>query len=470
MILALAFIVVTVAVVALMVAPLTRSTRALPGRGQFDRAVYRDQLKELERDLARGLISADEAATARIEIERRLLAADSADEAEERATPSPTASPRLAIALAIAVPAAAALLYLYQGSPTLPDEPFADRGRERMLAVRREAQDLARTETALEAKVKANPDSDANWLLLAHTEASLGHWQKSADAYREAMRLTKGRPDVTADYGEMLVMAADGIVTPRAHEAFLAALGRDPKNVVARYYLALADKQEGKPQAAIEAWRKLAEDEPEISPLRAELNGRMADAAREAGLPAPEPVKVAAPSTAEAGAPANGPGPSAGDMTAAAQMSPADRQKMIRGMVERLAAELEQKPDDLNGWLRLGRAYDVLGEHDKAADAYEHAAKLKPDDPGILLGEALALMPDHRPETPIPDRSVALLQRVVALEPNTPAALWYLGLAAAQQRHFDKATGYWQRLLAALPPESDQRPAVAAALDAIKGK
>lgn len=462
MVLAIVLVIVTVAVVALLVAPLTRSTRAVPERGQFDRAVYRDQLKELERDLARGLIDAGEAATARLEIERRLLAAEAADEAGERSMPRPAASPVLAIALAIAVPAAAALLYLYQGSPTLPDEPFAARSRERALAAQGNSQDLVRTEAALQAKVKANPDSDADWLLLAQTEAALGHWQSSADAYRTAMRLTKGRPDVTADYGEMLVMAAEGIVTPHAHEAFLAALGRDPKNVVARYYLALAEKQEGRPQAAIEDWRKLAEDQPEASPLRNELNQRMADAAREAGLPAPEPVKTAAPA-------ASGAGPSAQDM-AAAQMSPEDRQKMIRGMVDRLAAELEQRPDDLNGWLRLARAYGVLGEHDKAADAYEHAAKLKPDDPGILLGEAQALMPDHRPQTPVPERAVALLKRVVAIEPNAPAALWYLGLAAAQQRHFDEATTYWQRLLAALPPDSEERPAVAAAIDALKGK
>jgi cytochrome c-type biogenesis protein CcmH len=112
----------------------------------------------------------------------------------------------------------------------------------------------------------------------------------------------------------------------------------------------------------------------------------------------------------------------------------------------------------------------VLGEHDKAVDAFEHAAKLKPDDPAILLGEAEALMPDHRPETPIPAPAVALFKRVETLDPSQPAALWYLGLASAQQRQFDDAGRYWKRLLVVLPPDSDQRQAVTAAIDALESK
>jgi cytochrome c-type biogenesis protein CcmH len=143
---------------------------------------------------------------------------------------------------------------------------------------------------------------------------------------------------------------------------------------------------------------------------------------------------------------------------------------MIRNMVEGLAAKLAQNPDDLEGWKRLGRAYGVLGERDEAVDAYEHAARLKPDDPAILVAEAEALMPDRSPQTPVPENVIGLLRRVEAMDPKQPAALWYLGLAAAQQRRFSEARDYWQRLLAAMPPESDAHQAVAAALAALKDK
>jgi cytochrome c-type biogenesis protein CcmH len=442
MLFAVALAVLTVAVVATVILPLMKGASAAPERAHFDRAVYRDQLRELERDIARGLVDASEAATARLEIERRLLAS----EGQPEAPPQSGGSPVLAIGLALVVPAAAALLYLALGSPGIPDEPYAERGIRALAALAEEA--------------KAHPDSDAAWSRLARAEAAAGHWQKSAEAYREAMRLTRGRPDVATSYGEMLVMAADGTVTPRAQEAFAAALARDPKNPAARFYLALADAQEGKPKAAIDAWQRLAGNQPADSPLRAEIRQRIADAANAAGLPVPE---LAAPAAAAAG-------PSAEDMARAAQMTPEERGKMIRGMVEGLAARLKASPDDVDGWTRLARAYGVLGERDKAADAYEQAARLRPEDPQLLLAEANMLMTDHAPQASIPERVVALLQRVETLDPDQPAALWYLGLAAAQQRRFAEASGYWQRLLPLLAEDSDQHKAVSAAIDALRDK
>ena len=457
MLLALALTALTALIVAFVVLPLMHSARPAPERGQFDRAVYRDQLKELERDEARGLIAPREAASARLEIERRLLAAD--DARSGAAAPSGAASPWLAVTLALLLPGAAVLLYLALGTPSAPDQPYAARSGERALAAGGGHGDMAKTAAALEAKLKQAPDNEGDWLLLARTEAALGHWQKSADAYGEAMRLTKGRPDVAASYGEMLVAAAEGIVTPRARAALSTALAGDPGNAVARYYLALGDAQEGKAQEAIAAWQKLAAEESADSPARAELKERIAETARAAGLPAPE---LATPQARA--------GPSPEQMAAAANMPPEERQKMIRGMVDALAAKLEGAPDDVEGWLKLGRAYGVLGERDKAVDAYERAARLRPEDAQIPLAEAEILLPDRRPDTPVPEKAVELLQRVDTLDPRQPAPLWYLGLAAAQKRDFAAAQGYWQRLLALLPPDTDQHRAVAAALEALRGK
>jgi cytochrome c-type biogenesis protein CcmH len=454
MLLAIALAAITLVVVATVVLPLMRSTRPAPERAQFDRAVYRDQLRELERDVARGLIAADEAATARLEIERRLLAAGGASEPPAARA---AGSPVLAVVLAILLPLAAVLGYLALGSPGVPDQPYAARGPARARAAANGHEDLEKTAAALAARLKTRSANAADWLLLARTEAALGHWQKSTDAYRQAMRLTHDRPDIATAYGEELVMAADGVVTPAAHDVLAAALARDPGNVEARYYLALAQAQAGNAAAAIAAWQKLAAEQPADSPLRRELETRIDEAAESAGLAKP---KLAPPAA----------GPSAAELAEAAKIAPAQRQQMIRGMVAKLAAELEAKPDDVEGWLRLGRAYGVLGEHDQAADAYQHALRLKPQDPEILIAVAAALMPDRRPETPVPERAVALLRRADALDPKQPAALWYLGLAAAQHRDFAGASGYWQRLLPLLPPSGEQHDAVAAAIAALKGK
>lgn len=454
MLLALALAGLTVAVVATVVWPLMKSARPAPERGRFDRAVYRDQLQELERDVTRGLIAGDEAAAARLEIERRLLAtAAQAEPAPARGAGSPV----LAVALALAVPAAAAVLYFALGAPGVPDQPFAQRGSERASAAAGGAGELHKAAAALQQRLKANPDNVADWLLLGQTEASLAHWQGSAAAFGEAMRLTKDRPDIAVAYGEALLMEAEGIVTPRARAALAKALAGDPANKAARYYLALGEAQAGDAAAAIAAWQKLAAEEPADSPLRPELKARIADTALSAKLPVPQ---LAAPAA----------GPSAEQVANAGAMTPEQREQMIHGMVDQLAAKLAAAPDDLEGWMKLGRAYGVLGERDKAVDAYAHAERLKPDDTRILLAEAELLLPGGAPETPLPEQLIGLLQRVDALDPRQPAALWYLGLAAAQRRDFAAARGYWQRLLEVLPADSDRRGPIAAALEALKDK
>lgn len=462
MLLGVVLALMTIIVLGLVIAPLVRDARPAPERARFDRAVYRDQLREVERDLARGLIAPGEGKSARLEIERRLLATDLPGEAAPSAVKG---SPLLAVVLAVVVAAGAWGVYLRYGAPDVPDQPYAARGAERALAAADGTGgqvDLEKTAADLEAKLKAKPDDAETWLLFARTEAALSHWQKGAEAFRRAMALSGNRPDITAAYGEMLVVAADGIVTPGARDAFNAALARDAQNPVARYYLGLGKAQQGDAPGALADWQKLAAEQPSQSPLRRELQKKMADVAAAAGLPASAPV--AAPSQA---APA---GPDETAMAAAAQMDPAQRQAMIRGMVEKLAAEVQSRPDDLQGWLRLGRSYGVLGETDKAADAYEHAARLKPDDPAIPLAEAELLIGSRPLEEPFTAQALDALHRAAALQPDAPAVLWYGGLAAAKQRDFAAAAEDWRKLLAALPPESNEHKMVAAALDSIKGK
>ena len=453
----LAFAVLASLVVALVIWPLVAARSRAPTRAAYDRAVYRDQLKEVGRDSERGSLTPAEAASARLEIERRLLASTDDDNRRPRPTvQSKSAARALTVLLAVLVPLAAIAVYLVHGAPRIPDQPYEARSAERALTDARGALDLDKTAAALQARLKAEPDSAEGWLLLARTQAARGHWHESADAYREALGLTKQRPDVAAAYAEMLVMAADGIVTPATREALNAVLARDPNNPSARYYLALAEAQAGNVQGALDAWRALLAEAPADAPWAQMVRQRIADTAKAAGVSAP-----ATPSAQAA------PGPSADDVAAAAQLTPEQRSEMVRGMVERLAKRLKETPDDLQGWLRLGRAYEVLKEPEKAADAYAEAAKLKPEDPAILAHEVDAMMVDRGPTDPIPETALAVLKQLQAIDANEPRALWYLGLAAAQAHEVDEAKAYWQKLLKVLPADSDERKMVSDALAAL---
>jgi cytochrome c-type biogenesis protein CcmH len=137
---------------------------------------------------------------------------------------------------------------------------------------------------------------------------------------------------------------------------------------------------------------------------------------------------------------------------------------MIDRMVARLAARLETTPDDLDGWMQLGRAYAVLGEGEKAADAYDRAAALKPADLGIPLQAVATLLDRLKPEDPLPARAIALLRKVEAADPDRPEVLWYLGVAAARDSKPDVARKSWTRLLALLPASDDDAKMVRDAL------
>ena len=453
----LAFAVLAAMVVGLVIWPLAATRGRVLTRAAYDRAVYRDQLEEIARDIDRGVLTPAEAASARLEIERRLLASAEAPSLGTRPAPkSATATLALTVVLAVLVPLSAVAIYLVHGAPRILDQPYAARTAERALSRANGELDLDKTVAALQERLKTDPSSAEGWLLLAHTQAARGDWQASAEAYRQAMTLTQERPDVAAAYAEMLVMAAGGVVTPAARDALAKVVAHDPRDPSARYYLALAEAQAGNARGAIDAWQELLAEAPADAPWAEMVRQRIAETAKAAGLPAPTPPAAQA-----------SPGPSADDVAAAAQLSPEQRNEMIRGMVERLAARLKEAPDDLQGWLRLGRAYEVLKQPEKAAAAYAEAAKLKPEDPAILARELDALMADHPPAEPMPATALAVLKRLQALDADDPSALWYLGLAAAQAHELGEAKAYWQKLLTVLPADSDEHKMVSDALAAL---
>jgi cytochrome c-type biogenesis protein CcmH len=452
----------TTLAIAMILAPLLRHPKAAAARREFELEVYRAQLRELSRELERGMLGPEEAAAARLELERRILAAD-ADPAKRR-LPRPAMGHRrlVVLGLLIGFPLITGALYWQLGSPEVPGQPFAQRSADggASLAEGPAGAALASVETLvarLRERVTANPADLEGWYRLGRAYALTEQFEAAADAYRQAIALRPDLPELHAALGEALVLAQDGIVTEPARDAFARAIELDPGDPRARFYQGLALVQRGEPAAGLEAWLALIRDAPADAPWLPDLRTRVAGLATELGrdpaalLPAaPAPPTVAAPG----GAPR---GPSAEQMGAAQAMAPEAQADMIRGMVDGLAARLEAQPDDVEGWRMLARSYGVLGEPERSAEAYQRVARLLPADVDAQLDYAEALLAARGADQPLSVQLVAQMRRVHELDPDHPDALFYLGRAAAEGGDPGAASRYWQALLAQLPAGSAER-------------
>lgn len=370
--LAVALLAMTSLALALLLVPLLWRRRTTASRDAYNLAVYKDQLAEIERDRGRGLLSEGESEAARAEIGRRILALKPA-EAEPGGSAATATAAMLAILL---LPVAAWALYWQLGSPALPDQPFAERSRAApSLAARPGGHDIDDALARLGAHLKDHPDDLTGWLLLARSDLSLRRFQEAVDAYRHAVDLSGRRADIVGDWGEALVLAAGGTVTPEARQAFEAGLGDKEAAPRSRYYLALAQMQQGDVAGALKGWRDLAAESPADAEWLPLLRQRIAEAS--AALKGPGRQAPPLP---------------AATIDAASGASPQQRQAMINAMVEQLAARLQQQPADVAGWTRLGRSYMVLRQPAKAREAFARALQLKPDDPDLkqALEEASA--------------------------------------------------------------------------------
>ncbi|MEN3951935.1 c-type cytochrome biogenesis protein CcmI [Iodidimonas sp. SYSU 1G8] len=366
------FTLLAVLVTVVLCLPFLRRRGGLPDRNAYDVALYRKQLSELQVELDAGVVPREEAAAARIEIERRLLRASERHEQPGSAA-SPAGQRGWAVAVALTTVILAAVTYAALGNPGLPDTPAV---READVA----AEDATPDELAVRmaAVMRTRPDEMQGWLMLGPLARSVGRYDLAAEAYANAARLEPGRVEHWLALGQAYVARDAGMVNREARAAFDKALLLTPGEPMARYYLGLADFQDHKDRAAFDRWTALAADTPPDAAWAEILQRGLDRAARRLGLPAS--AAVAAPA----------PGPSAADVAAAQEMAPEDRSAMIEGMVQRLAARLEETPEDLEGWLRLGRAYTVLERTDEAAAAYAQALRIDPGN--VQAKDALAAL------------------------------------------------------------------------------
>jgi cytochrome c-type biogenesis protein CcmH len=343
------FALMTVAAIFAVLWPLSRSS--VPLAGGSEAVVYKDQLAEIDRDVAAGLIGVAEAEAARVEIGRRLLAAVDGERALPHRSNLHLRRASAVVAL-VALPVAAVTFYLWLGSPGLGDFPLASRTRTVDAN-----QPLENMVAQVQAHLEKNPTDGRGWSVLAPVLARLGRYDDAVRAYRNAISYAGDSAERRSDLGEALAGSAGGVVTAEAKAEFERAIAQGADEPKATYFLGLAAEQDGRPADAAAIWRSLLAKAPEDAPWRPLLQAALA--------------RVGGPAA---------PALSGDAMAAAKDMSEADRGSMIRGMVDRLATRLKQNGDDVEGWLRLVRAYMVMGERDKAASALADARRAVAND------------------------------------------------------------------------------------------
>lgn len=370
------------AILALFLLALIRARAEIASAAEYDLKVYRDQLAEIDRDLARGTLPADEADRQRTEVSRRLLEADRA-----RTAGDTTASTRgivVAAAVILAIIGSSYWVYARLGAPGYPDLPLAARlaMSDELRANRAPQAEMEAAATAarptpaepeaefaqlmeqLRAAVADRPDDQRGLELLAANEARLGNLPAARIAQEQLIRL-KGDTATAEDraaLAELMIMAAGGLVSAEAEDELAKALTLDATNGTARYYYGLMAAQVGRFDRTFGLWEPLLSDSPPDAPWVAPIRAQIADVAARAGIEYTLPTTL--------------PGPDADALTAAGEMSAEDRQAMVEGMVAQLGSRLATEGGTVEEWARLISSLATLDRMDEAAEIYAEALEV----------------------------------------------------------------------------------------------
>ncbi len=336
---------------------------AAPG-SDADLAVYKDQLRALDGDLEAGRIEASEADAARIEVSRRLLAAQSAAGSD----PDNGASAKSSAARAIAVATAGMLfvltVYIQNGNPDMPGVPYEARN-----STNPGEESIPQLVARIESHLLQEPEDGRGWELIAPVYLRMNRFNDAVKAFANATRILGPTGDRFAGLGEALAGLNGGVVVQESRDALVQAVALDPSLLRPRFLLIIALEQDGRLADARDAWQELLSENPDDGPWRDVISGRIETLSARMGEDA---------------------GPDQEDIEAAREMSPADRREMVETMVARLAARLDADGGDLEDWLRLARSYAVLQQFDQARGAIGTARDRFSDDAPALtrLAEA----------------------------------------------------------------------------------
>ncbi|UWR24193.1 c-type cytochrome biogenesis protein CcmI [Sulfitobacter sp. S190] len=375
-------------------AVLKGSTRDISVRAASDVDVYRAQLAEVDRDVARGVIDPADAERVHAEVARRLLAADTAAQAETRQAGKRRAGIVVFALIGVAL-AGSLATYMRLGAPGYGDMALSDRiAFAEEVRRTRPAQEVAQRSLPdavlpdglgdqyrellikLRETVEARPDDLEGYTLLVRQERNIGDFKRALAAQRNVVRL-RGDDVSVADLetlGDLLVLAAGGYVSPEAETVLRAVLARDPSSGIARYYLGLMLTQTGRPDQAFRIWDQLLRQGPETAAWIEPILFQIEELAQLAG------VRYAIPEIG--GGVARG--PSQDDLDAAAEMTPAERMEMIGAMVSGLSDRLAREGGPAEDWARLISSLGVMGEWQRASAIHTNAIEVFADDKDAL--------------------------------------------------------------------------------------
>lgn len=426
----------TLLVVAWLVRPLLRkNTSAGISSEKLNAAIHRDQLRALEADLARGVISQQDFDTTRDELQLRLL-----DDTESfEAAPSKNKSAfwtakRTAGAVGLSLPVLALGLYMQLGTPAAIN-PVAQASANE--------QQIKQMIDTLANRLKDKPDDPKGWAMLARSYKAVGRLEESKQAFEKSGDYVKADPDLLVDHAELLGLLAGNNLAGQPKQMLDDALRLNPDHPNGLMLAGIAAYQIADYKNAVTYWEKLRGLMPPDSPDVQSIQDNIAEARAKGDLAAGESNKL--------------PPVPAG---AAAGMTP----EKINQMVDRLAARLKDNPQDLAGWARLARAYKVQGRLDEAADAYTKTGKLLDTDADLLTqyADLLAIRAKS-----LQGKPSELVNKALLIAPMHPIALMMAGQAAYQIGNYAVAIGHWQNALKVLPANSpDIEPIKAEIADA----
>jgi cytochrome c-type biogenesis protein CcmH len=278
---------------------LRRKGTGTVARNSVNAAVYRDQLRELDADLAAGTFTTEGYEQARRELETRVLQDVTTEEMPE----APRARARAtAIAAGVAVPVFATALYLLVGMPqALSPETLVAGDNAHAI----DEQQLMAMVEKLAARMKENPDNPDGWVMLARSYSVIGRFEDAANAYKEAVARIPDNAQLLADYADALAMAQGRSLQGDPEKLVARALKIDPDNVKARALAGTIAFDRKNYADAVMHWEHILKTAPPDSKIRSAIQSSIAEAQSLGGMPvtqaAEPPSAEPAPSTAAAG-------------------------------------------------------------------------------------------------------------------------------------------------------------------------
>ncbi len=429
--------ILTATIMVILILPLVnKRNKTIINPLDYDINLYKSQLVEIEHEMVKNTISVTEAEAAKAEISHRILAVDNKKQNNINCNNSKLNNklPYLAALIALSITISSVTLYLNLGQPKLMPKPLAARDGEiaKMQTATKLNSGMSDIIDKLEAKLKANPDEIDGWMLLGRSYVAIGQLDKALIAYENAISIDKNYPDLLSIYGEIIVMEDKGAVSEATVNIFKDALALNKNDVRARFFLAQGQYQTGHLDAALQAYISLANSAPASAPWQPMLRKAAMAIANELEIninhklpKIPEPPKNAVDNNLDT--------------------TNNDNQKMIKSMVSKLAKRMQNDPDDLDGWLRLGRSYMVLKQFKEAANAFDRAHLIEPENIEILLKSGRALRAINDKASLV--KAANLMQQVLKINDKNLEALWMTAIDYANKKDAVKARQYFNKAL-----------------------